>query len=519
MYCNNCGSQINEGQPFCRNCGAEITIPYQNSLIAPSTVIQQNNPVNTGYTYSMKFYPAGIPGIVDSFIITDRSIIIANKEYAYSTMDNLVLVDNNLAQTYSQGKTLSLSFKEQQRYQFAESFEYANKQIDNARHIKRKYIYSIFSGLNKVQVYTDFIIISVFSYESSDTIVEFDKLDVALDTSRKTLFFLYNNQRVVIDLTPQNIQKAQEIANYILNTKSELKKYEQEETITPCSGNEVSLPLLNTAISITSEMDLFNNYKYKFRSLALRHTEKADKEIKNTIYNLSTFLDLFPQIYGNHLSSLAKEAINLLIQEGIWTITNESFVSEHLKSFHSALDEYESVFNNALAVVQSKQNAVNTINALSPRLVGGGFGLQGALTGIATATAFNLAVDGLASGMFNNAKRLDPKERYEIFSCIDFNKLINLIYNDYSKINLLFSAKIKEAGKAIWLPSSNDIVTANNIFQNLSNPHFPESKKLEVFIEILKTYPYDEEYHKYMLSMWGRSAETLGISNYFGVKA
>ena len=41
MYCNSCGSMINEGQSFCANCGAPVTHPVQP---APQPVYQQPVP-------------------------------------------------------------------------------------------------------------------------------------------------------------------------------------------------------------------------------------------------------------------------------------------------------------------------------------------------------------------------------------------------------------------------------------------------------------------------------------------
>ena len=49
MYCNSCGSMINEGQSFCANCGAPVTHPVQPApqQVQPAVqpVVQQAQPV------------------------------------------------------------------------------------------------------------------------------------------------------------------------------------------------------------------------------------------------------------------------------------------------------------------------------------------------------------------------------------------------------------------------------------------------------------------------------------------
>ena len=55
MYCNSCGSMINEGQSFCANCGAPVTHPVQPAV---QPVVQQAQPV---YQQPVPQAPAAVP--------------------------------------------------------------------------------------------------------------------------------------------------------------------------------------------------------------------------------------------------------------------------------------------------------------------------------------------------------------------------------------------------------------------------------------------------------------------------
>lgn len=57
---------------------------------------------------------------------------------------------------------------------------------------------------------------------------------------------------------------------------------------------------------------------------------------------------------------------------------------------------------------------------------------------------------------------------------------------------------------------------AKNIFENLSNPNFPQDKIAEAFIQIIEINPYNVDYHKFMTSKFGETEETINIRNYFG---
>lgn len=277
-----------------------------------------------------------------------------------------------------------------------------------------------------------------------------------------------------------------------------------------------SFPICGKELEIPESMDIFNSYRLKFRELANVCADNARNEYNKKVQNLVTYLQFFPSIYYKYLSILIKKAIDIIISEGIWTITEESFTEKHIADFHQAIDTYSVTIESIELTSQSNRRKIASITSLIPNLSGGGFGLKGAAKGIATASAFNLIRDGAEASLINNASNINQAQQYELYSRIKPDNLFEIVFVDYWRVFLTLVCSLNQNGKAIWWITNEKSQQAKNIFQNMSNPNFPQDKLLEVFLEILKTNPYNAEYHKFMISKFGDNEETNAIKNYFG---
>ncbi len=537
MFCTKCGAQIADGANFCPHCG--------NNMGASNTAQQKGNSANNAgngqgaggnYTVYEKFSPEMGLGI--TFIITDRSVIVSNVEYLYKDMDNITLVNppcpmvNGVAQTRCNGKLLNLAFKGADQQRFMKMLDYANGQIDKAHGTERKYRYVIQSSLTaKVEVYDDYIIVYVlksgilatfsnsFAGGSSGSIVDFADLDVQINSGN--LQFIIKGTPLDIQLTSDNSQVANEIVSYITNTKAQ----KQEQAATSQSMNEKwdnfvgegkEFPIGDKVLMIPVEMDLFNSYRLKFRELASECADNAKEETTRKVQNLLTYLEFFPKIYDKYLDVMINKAIDILVAEEVWTVTHDSFLAQHKKDFHNIQDDLNATLKSIQLTSQNNQKSVASLTGLVPHLVGGGFGFKGAMKGIAKATAFNIVRDTAEASLVNGASQLNQAQQNELYGRIRFDVLIERAFLDYWRVFLSLTYTLKSAGKQMWYPSQDNMTKASNIFQNLSNPNFPEGKKLEMFLEILKTNPYKLDYQKFMINQWGETEQTVAIKNYFG---
>ena len=289
-----------------------------------------------------------------------------------------------------------------------------------------------------------------------------------------------------------------------------------KETWQPETGIDRRFTLCGKVLEIPASMDLLNSYRKKFSKLASECADCARSEYNRKVRDLSTYMDVTPGVYGYYTAAVASKAMEILVAEGIWSVTNNSLIEEHTARHHYVMDHIKSMAESMALTAQNNQSAISNVMGYVPHLRGGGFGLKGAAKGIATATAFNVARDSLESGLAKGAVNLNQAQRIELYNRVKPDVLFEDMYVDFSNLYLIMIEKLINNGKKIWLPSSDATRQAENIFCNLSNPAFPKDKVVEVFLSILKTNPYRKEYFQFMMAHFGETPETIAIRDYFG---
>lgn len=448
-------------------------------------------------------------------------------------------MSNGVAQTNANSKYLTLAFEYSQKERFASAVTYANEQIASSNGVKQNYKYILQSpNGNKLEIYEDYAILyylksgfsSILSNSmkggSSGSIVYFFDLTLQMvntveNTSALQINILSNNSTstVSMPLNPQDIETAKAVISYIEEIKSS-KQDESKETA-PDEWEQVvgsirKFPLCGKELEISESMDIFNSYRLKFHELASICADNARKEYDRKVQNLTTFLGFYPKIYQSYLSILIKQSMNILISEGIWTVTEDSFEQQHLADFHLGMNDYTATLESIELTLQANRRRISGLTSLIPNISGGGFGLKGAVKGIATATAFNIVRDGAEAGLINSVSNINQAQQAELYGRIKPDYLFECVFTDYWRVFLSLVFLLNKNGKSIWWLTNETTQQANNIFQNMSNPNFPQDKLLDVFLDILKTNPYNAEYHKFMLSRFGENEETTAIKNYFG---
>lgn len=568
-FCTQCGNKLNDGAAFCGKCGAKVCTGMPQSQSTNngffnklnSTVQKAMNGAqqvvsdlsgsqsantssnNTSHTMYEVFTPA--LGLGKKFIFTENSLIYGSAEYAYSELTQINITNpprpmsNGVAQTNANSKYLTLAFEYSQKERFASAVTYANEQIASSNEVKQNYKYILQSpNGNKLEIYEDYAILyylksgfsSILSNSmkggSSGSIVYFFDLTLQMvntveNTSALQINILSNNSTstVSMPLNPQDIETAKAVISYIEEIKSS-KQDESKETA-PDEWEQVvgsirKFPLCGKELEISESMDIFNSYRLKFHELASICADNARKEYDRKVQNLTTFLGFYPKIYQSYLSILIKQSMNILISEGIWTVTEDSFEQQHLADFHLGMNDYTATLESIELTLQANRRRISGLTSLIPNISGGGFGLKGAVKGIATATAFNIVRDGAEAGLINSVSNINQAQQAELYGRIKPDYLFECVFTDYWRVFLSLVFLLNKNGKSIWWLTNETTQQANNIFQNMSNPNFPQDKLLDVFLDILKTNPYNAEYHKFMLSRFGENEETTAIKNYFG---
>lgn len=281
---------------------------------------------------------------------------------------------------------------------------------------------------------------------SSGSIVYFSNLTLQLvstaeNTSDLQIDILSNNgtSTISMPLNSQDVDTAKAVISYIEEMKNSEQNEPQEtapDNWEPVVGSIRKFPICGKELEVSESMDIFNSYRLKFRELASACADNARKEYDKKVQNLSTFLGFYPKIYQSYLSILIKQSMNILISEGIWTVTEDSFEQQHLADFHLGMNDYTTTLESIELTLQANRRRMSNITSLIPNLSGGGFGLKGAAKGIATATAFNIVRDGAEAGLINSVSNINQAQQAELYGRIKPDYLFECVFTDYWRVFL-----------------------------------------------------------------------------------
>ena len=556
QFCTNCGNQLNEGAAFCTGCGNAVS--GANQTAQPSGMYEE-------------FVP--FLGVGKRFIFTENSLIYGSEEYPYAQLSSIALttaataLSNGVAQaTADNGVILTLAYVNKDNERFGVALTYANEQIDVAHGNTKNHKYLLQSPAgSKIEVYDDYLMlyyVPLGSSKGSESVDAIGKgfgmsgkglggklaggLGKALDSVASVGTVLSNSTKggatgniimftdlniqinadnlivneYSIPISPQNLESAKEIIAYIeetLNTEDEAQAQPIEQELwEPIKGVAKAFPLFGETLEVPENLDVFNAYRLKFRELAFKYADKAEKEYKSKVCDFVTFIEFFPKIYFSNLEPLIQKAVDILIAEEVWTVTFDSLFEQHTADFHLALEDYETIIDSANLTVEANQQATAGLMSFVPNMVGGGFGLKGALKGMAQAAAFNAVRDGIENSAIKNAANIKPAQQAELYGRIKFDILAERIYTDYWRVFLSLVWTLNQNENDIWWQTDEVDQKAKNIFQNLSNPNFPQTKVLAAVIGLLELNPYSPDYYEFLISRFGESEEVTAIKDYFG---
>ena len=560
-YCVHCGQELSDDACFCTNCG---------NAVEKESVSQTTEP--------NKMYEEFVPmfGIGKRFVFTESSLIFGNDEYKYSQLSPISLntagtdISQGVAQTTTEtGVLLTLAYNHKDNGRFSVALTYANEQINKAHGITPDYKYLLQSPLgSKVEVYDDYITLYYMELNTTKgsenvdtarkafgmtgkgfagklasglgkaldsmggmanslkttakggitgTIIRFTNLSIRLDEDILIL------NEYAIPINQQDGDLAKEIIAYIEATIEAVKNEPsippiEQELWEPIKGEVRMFPLNGGILEISADMDMFNSYRLRFEELALKCANRAKARYQTKIRDFVSFVEFFPEIYGENLGPVIQRALDILISEGIWSVTYETLFEQHLNDFHLAFDDYNVLLESVELTIQQNQKAVAGVMSYVPNLVGGGFGVKGALKGVAMAGVFNAVRDGIENSAVKNAANIRPAQQAELYGRINPDVLFTRMYTDY--YNVLYSLiwTLNKNGHNIWWPRKDVDQQAKNIFCNLSNPNFPQERILSILIDLIKSNPYSPEYYDFALSRFGNSEEIIKIKEYFGYK-
>lgn len=463
-------------------------------------------------------------------------LVCGNDEYPYSQVKKIELdslpssplLNGVLMATFTNGKFKTLAFNSTQIKRLLKAYKYVTERLleVNGDGIDHKFLLMTSNGsmLTVYEHYANLCCLGSTFGKARRILMEMGDLSTCLNESETSIVIVHQDQTVSLEIEKDDVEIVREISTYIENQKQSSNLEMAYPTLAKNTweneqGVAREFVLNGQILTISESMALHNMYRLKFYELAKECAECAKGEYMRRIRDLKTFALYFDKINKFYRGILCDKAMEIIVASGIWTETRESFEKEFNLRYDDATGFVALVGNQIKEVKQQKQEAVASMMSLVPNVEGGGFGLKGAVKGIAGATAFNIARDAIEASAVAGVNNIDEDEQAEIYAVVksELQSLFNMMFNDYFRCYLTVVKILNKNHVPIWMFDEKKISESNNIFKNLSNPNFPQEKALEIIISLLEQNPYNVEYHQYLRSKFSVTEEVEAISKYFGV--
>ena len=248
----------------------------------------------------------------------------------------------------------------------------------------------------------------------------------------------------------------------------------------------------------------------------------------NKLTNIEQVVDETEELFYSGLSEMLELCIKILNEQGIFTYDISQFYNLHdsyIKMIEFPLahqyisEKYESIIED-----EAEKDAYRVARRKGRgKVVGGGFGFQGAVQGMATAGAMN-AASGALHGTVNLIGKIGSMAGAAMKKSSMFNDpelksiLINAANGDYGNLYLTLAHQLSENGMNITPVEDQSERKATYMFEQL-NMKTPLNQALDTIIEILTLNPYNVQFYEYLIKRFDdRDSEVEILATEFGYK-
>lgn len=231
------------------------------------------------------------------------------------------------------------------------------------------------------------------------------------------------------------------------------------------------------------------------------------------------------------LKHIYKEVTDIVVVElnrrKVWGITPEIFTNKCLEQCSAFSDEIEKVYEAYLEITNQKKMVEAQRQAQKNargRVVGGGFGLSGAIKGMLIAGTIN-TVAGTVNSVFDmmgnsSVNSSFDKKLKELYRNNSVKKaLADAVYRDIVSMFGMFYGFLQTKYPSIKIKYNfNNVIEAESIKQNIYNGSVPDNDIEEALVDMLIAFPAMEESYYITYKICGTSnGELLKLAEYFDI--
>ncbi len=280
------------------------------------------------------------------------------------------------------------------------------------------------------------------------------------------------------------------------------------------TGSAKEFTLDGNIINVSANLDTCMQYVELFKQAAKYYADRFEFRYHQCVIDYDTLLNYFENMYFEGLNAMVDRAYSLLLPFGVFDVNIEEFKSYQIDTYNRAVKSYMTMFSIEETKNQAANNLGNTVgNSIQMR--GGGFGLKGAMKGVAKAEAFNIGM-GLIGKYVANQTKMSDEEKAEVFSKFRADVFFKEVYSDYVNTFLTTIQVLSENGvlNGISTRVGNEF---NTMINNLKNPMFPQDKVSSTLANLISSYPFSSACYQVLKQRYGETDEVKKIIEYFTI--
>lgn len=282
----------------------------------------------------------------------------------------------------------------------------------------------------------------------------------------------------------------------------------------PCVGETKSFTLDEGIVCVSANLDTCMQYVDLFKSTAEYYAERFRFRYQQCVADYDTLIHYFENMYCEGLGAMIDRAYSLLLPFNIFNVDIQTFRSYQLDTYNKAPTSWATMLAIKEAKNQAADNLGNTVGN-SVRLQGGGFGVKGALKGVAKAKAFNAGMDFVGKVVANQTK-MSEEEKAEVFSKFKADIFFEEVYSDYVSTFFTTIQVLSDNGVLDGISTKTD-AQFDTVIANLKNPMFPEDRVSSTLTELISRYPFSSACYEVAKQRYGDTDELNQIMEYFSI--
>lgn len=212
----------------------------------------------------------------------------------------------------------------------------------------------------------------------------------------------------------------------------------------------------------------------------------------------------------------AEAAVGDLIGSGIYDVDEETFL-QRLKAALEGSAAWQ-VFTDVIASLPEQPDDEP---ASGGPFIGGGFGLEGALKGMAVATAANLAVGLISSGLSSARRGAHRRDASALLTNVATVRRLSGAISDLVLMgyDVLVDMLVERGGGVFERPSDDDRKKARAIVRNAGAGRIPDEAIRDALINALRFNPYDPAAYVLLKSKGHWNGELDALAAYINLDA